>query len=477
MNADGIQISSSRRTNAAVSASPQIQPTYTERKLRKKAHQEFSNISFQTDALLLSRQEDIVDNINGRYYDRVIDPFLGLCRDVGVKAEKCVILKNSVASDLKRNMALPAGFSLNPDSVGKSYRIIRNLPGLNELTNYLEHRNISSLIKLDNTAICSGIKRLIDRSIVYEALFEATAPRMVMVSVLDDLLSIAAILACKRKGITVTDVQHGKQGKDHILCVDWKNIPKKGAVLLPDFFWVWGDQTKKRMEQSLGDGTLNHRPMIGGNLWLSDNVHREPEKAERRTNFISTGKKYKKRLLVALQPIAEPLNNVLLEAMANAPKDWIWWVRLHRKMRNREQEISELLVKTGANFDVGLATELSLYSLLREADHNLTAWSTVAFEAEAFGCPTTLFHPTALDLLSDEIAEKRFNYADTGSKLLSLLHNSSAAANTNRPLPYIVADREIARRTLFAMLQLRKSKYQKAGFEPISFFKKFIGLQ
>jgi hypothetical protein len=85
------------------------------------------------------------------------------------------------------------------------------------------------------------------------------------------------------------------------------------------------------------------------------------------------------------------------------------------------------------------------------SDCHLTGWSTVAFEAEAYGVPTVLFHPMAESIFETEIAEGRFYFARDGNGVLAAIAAAKDSGKHNLP-PYISADIAIAGRLLEDML-------------------------
>jgi hypothetical protein len=97
---------------------------------------------------------------------------------------------------------------------------------------------------------------------------------------------------------------------------------------------------------------------------------------------------------------------------------------------------------------------MPLYALLRHADHHVTGWSSVAYEALSFGVPTTLIHPTARQLYPDYIAHGHFRYAAEGEALCRSIETAERPA-TEEENPYIVSDLGFVRASLDALLATR----------------------
>ena len=90
---------------------------------------------------------------------------------------------------------------------------------------------------------------------------------------------------------------------------------------------------------------------------------------------------------------------------------------------------------------------MPLYPLIMASDCHLTGWSTVAFEAEAYGVPTVLFHPLAESIFESEIAEGRFYFARDGQGVLAAIAAAKISGKHDLP-PYISADAAVARKLL-----------------------------
>jgi hypothetical protein len=188
--------------------------------------------------------------------------------------------------------------------------------------------------------------------------------------------------------------------------------------------------------------TKKHRPVVGGNVWLAEwkqGLHGGDDAARALAERSSDASR---RLIVCLQPIADPVPPALREAMEKSPGDWVWWIRLHRKQLAQREEIRRLIAATGARFEIDEPTALPLYPLIMASDCHLTGWSTVAFEAEAYGVPTVLFHPMAASIFESEIAEGRFLLARNGDGVLAAV--AAARAGRKYLAPYIVTDLDAA---------------------------------
>lgn len=408
--------------------------------------------SGQVDVLMVARREDAVDLVSGRYHDRLVDPLWRLAHEMGLNVLKVTGSRAQPTADLP--LAIPS-IVIYPDNHADLDISVSLLPELNDMLQHLKTLGVDLTAR--SGELRSSIKRTIHREAVFGALLDRCRPRMVVLGVFDDPVQMAMVAACRRRGILVVDIQHGSQGPRHLACTKWENIPANGSELIPDRFWVWGKPTADRISSAFGPNIRTHLPLIGGNAWLAEwtsGIHAEGEPA---SDFLDTQERFEKCVLVCLQPLSDPLPPTLLKALQDSPANWCWWIRLHRKQKGYLEQIKAQIASTGATFEIEAPSRLPLYPLLLAADHHLTGWSTVAFEAEALGCPTTLFHPLAGSFLNEEIAEGRFNWAKSGAELLSFValeSRSDAAGTANGRHPHIIADRKLSESALRSLLDV-----------------------
>jgi hypothetical protein len=417
----------------------------------------FATLSAPVDALFLARFEDSHDMVEGLAHDRMIDPILRLARTSGYSTLKLRIARGVAASDKPLSVPAPV---IRPDDDADLDLAVPALSEVDRLLEWVVDRRAGTT--LTSSAVRSLIKRTIHREIVFGALLDSVKPRALFLGVFDDPMQMAAVLACRRRGILVVDIQHGKQGRDHVLCTRWENMPADGSELLPDRFWVWGEATERQVAAALGSGVSRHRPVVGGNVWLSEwkrGLHGGSDAVQA---LAARHARSARRLLVCLQPIADPVPPALRDALAASPKDWIWWVRLHRKQASQGDGIKEMLAATGARFEIDEPSAVPLYPLILASDCHLTGWSTVAFEAEAYGVPTVLFHPMAESIFASEIAEGRFRYARDGAGLLVAVEEAGASGRPDVP-SYIVADLDVAAQRLAELLDAARPRTRSVG--------------
>jgi hypothetical protein len=220
----------------------------------------------------------------------------------------------------------------------------------------------------------------------------------------------AMMLAAAKNNITSVDIQHGVQGKFHFAYMPFTKIPGKGYDLLPDHFWVWN---KASFENITEWKSSEHKPFLGGNLWLS-------KWADKPVSRLSE----KPIILVSLQPVADTLPQFLLDAIVATIDKFSWFLRLHPRQMGERKQIENMLEAKGLINQVELAhaTEQPLPLLLLQTTVHITQWSSVVIEAAESGVPSILIHPTGKLMYATEEFEQHFiYYAENKQQICDIL--------------------------------------------------------
>ena len=390
------------------------------------------------DITFFSRSEDYTDKSNGKFYNRHIDPIIDLIKKE-VSFVKIELFNSQTEKTVPRfeDTAFLKNPVINPVKEGNEAFSISNFKSFQH---HVE--KISKAIVLNEFVFMEEINLLRCYSQYFEKLFQAIGTRAVFFVCYYYMIPMAIINACRELGIVSVDIQHGKQGKYHGMYSYWTNIPSCGYELLPDYFWCWGSESKINIEKSRRNSTDSHLPIVGGNQWLATWLEDKAEifKKEIAQDFASKLEDKRKIILVSLQPFDEriPLPEHVMETMRNSPSNWLWLLRLHPLRRKDEGRIKELLIqKEIKNFEIHHSTVSPLYSILKAADHHVTYYSSVCYEALAFGVPTTIVDSSGLTLYEDYIKKGIFQYAGTANDLLSFLKEEKNIGQLTEETPYI----------------------------------------
>ncbi|WP_291325471.1 hypothetical protein [Desulfovibrio sp. UCD-KL4C] len=161
----------------------------------------------------------------------------------------------------------------------------------------------------------------------------------------------------------------------------------------------------------------------------------------------------RKTVLVTLQGFSDLLSDSIVFAMRNAPQDWCWLLRLPPAHSHRKAElVSELKVNRISNYDLDISNRASLYTLLKRVDQHVTYFSSVCYEALAFGINSIVTHASSRELYLEYINKGYFIYAATGRDLLSSLRENMVEEFIVEETPYMVKDIKNARKIVGSFL-------------------------
>ncbi len=414
--------------------------------------------------VFFARREEYIDIINSKLYNRLSDPIIDLIR------RKYTCMKLEISGSEKQikefeNAQHIASTFVNPkylsDSLGKLKRLIMR----DHIKNFHNIEKIDLLVKKKAFLNYENFRSILLEMLSYRAFFLGVLsylqPKVVFLSCYYNPVSMALILACRKLSISTVDIQHGKQGKYHGMYTHWTKTPKDGYDLLPDYFWTWGDQTRKDIESWQPNGLRRNIPIVGGNVWLANWVHNRGnhhynEDKYRYGDIYSLVKKYDKTILYTCQPIQDIFPECLIEAMRKSPDSYLWLIRAHPSQHNILPSFNAHLKQKGiVNFEVSQTTHIFLYNLLKHIHHHVTCWSSVCYEAIYFNVPTTIIHPSGKQLFHDYINHGFFIYADSVNAILnSIRYADGIQGKEERPYidtdmrkPFIAIENILANRT------------------------------
>jgi hypothetical protein len=176
--------------------------------------------------------------------------------------------------------------------------------------------------------------------------------------------------------------------------------------LLPDLFLTWNTVSANNIRRWLprngnahaASDSAPHSAVVGGRPDLLAGAPPDPLAA----SFSGLCRGFRRIVLLSMD--CDPIEPILLEAMAAAPEDWLWLVRCHPwAVTNRmadawPDDVRTLLDRAGvANHESHLASQLDLPAVMRCCTHHVTRISSCTLEAFHFDLPTTFVHPTAID--------------------------------------------------------------------------------
>ncbi len=397
------------------------------------------------------------DYLNGKLYNKFIDPIIDLIRGefrfIKIELEHD---HGTVFSD-RYEMT----FHLNPNYNIFRQRLFGQFIPQKHISNFDKFKDmvieLDGDIHLDERYFVNQTRHLKNYKEYFKEILTILRPRTVFFVCYYGIETMALVWCCRDMGIKTVDIQHGKQGKYHGLYTHWTKIPRHGYKLLPDFFWCWGEESKSNIGKWHPKGCVHHRPLVGGDRWLAKWAEGYVDEIdpERRKFYESLGQ-FDRVILVTLQTFDDPLPSHLVSAMRSSPGSWMWLIRLHPLQKQIADKICHIMRLDGIrNFEIERSTDYPLYELLRHISHHITCFSSVCYEALAFKIPTTIVHPVGLQLYMDYINKGIFYYAQNGDEVLRSITKSRSTEKIEEQEPYIVTNIEYAENAMNIILNHR----------------------
>ncbi len=236
----------------------------------------------------------------------------------------------------------------------------------------------------------------------------------------------ALISAARSLGIRTVEHQHGRCGEWNAFFTHWTRIPPEGYATMPDYFWAWGEATRKQVENARTDDFSVLKPIVGGHRWLAKWREGAPfPLPQDLARFLDDLRQQERVILFTLQTLAEPVPPHVVQAMREAPATWKWLLRLHPLLSANVESLRAHLESSGAkNFELEFATKAPLFALLANSHHHVTCSSSVGVEAAALGVPTSLLTRDGEQAHRSEMHTGMFHYAPDADSLLTQIRDS-----------------------------------------------------
>ncbi len=389
--------------------------------------------------LFFSREMAHTEVLDGKEYCPFLDPMVALAQEAGYATLKIEASPQAGLSQARKEPTfhfVPIGHP----ATQRAYSGIEHFKACKELVAKLFH------LDLPEDGFQELVHQIEDWSQFFSAVLRVGRPKAVFEVCYYDLATFGLCLACKRTGIPLIDLQHGTFGGYHGLYTHWTRMPPEGYELLPDVFWTWGSRSQQAILQWFPAGTHKPHVRVGANLrvasWLtraqaSDGI---PHELRRRLREAS-----RSILLTLGFNVIPPF---VLDAMKQAPTDWLWLIRLHPVYDSplERQKLHEQLRVLGIpNYEIDHATETLLYCLLPQVNHLLCAFSSSCYDALAFNVPVTLYDEAGLKFYRQDVDDGLMAYA---ADVNGILQSVSTPAQVHTPDSVMVRRLEEAQTSL-----------------------------
>lgn len=218
---------------------------------------------------------------------------------------------------------------------------------------------------------------------IYEMLIVACKPKWIFHVCYYNIQGYGLNLACFRQNVKSVEMQHGPQGILHPAYSGFNIIPDTGYSIMPKIFWCW-DKVSTNHLKRIFETSSYHLVYKGGHPWMSFIL----EQSNKYKNFSD-----KKILLFSLQPLTPIIPQILMDSFEKTPVDYVWWVRLHPRMRT--EDVANLNAKLRKYIEKGVieidkASTLALPEILAMTSVHITKSSGCFIEANMMGVPNII---------------------------------------------------------------------------------------
>lgn len=215
------------------------------------------------------------------------------------------------------------------------------------------------------------------------------------------------VAAANHLKIKTIEMQHGPQPDLHLCYTNWTNLPENGYDVLPRNFYQWDDGSVENIN-SWATYTKLYQPKKNGHPWIDFIKQVQIETPD--DDFI----------LYCLQPEPTSLEWLFNENIVNAIKNsnQKWYIRLHPRQIDRQEEIIQLLRKKELLHKINIeeATQLPLPALIKKSLVCVTHSSGVAIESELLNKKSVIIHELGVKYHQKTIERENAFYIDANSE-------------------------------------------------------------
>ena len=410
------------------------------------------------DALFYTRGEEYKERIDGRPYNRFVEPLISRASSRW-RCQK-MLLAEQAETDPKTHwgetLVLTAADFIackHSRAAGDGNPGPRSIEKFAEFQHYM--RGLLGDFELPESYFVDAARAIDDYQAFFTRLLSLLQPRAVFLTCYYQNVQMALIRACKFLGITSVDLQHGSQAPYHQGYDTWHAMPPTGYDTLPDVCWVWGPYGADSHGRNLGSLPGAPRAVVGGCSWLNDWLGGDmipPVPAARA--FYGELERFERRILLTWSPVPEAPPPLLLDAMRRSPPSWRWLLRLHPLGKSLLEPMKQLFAREGIHgVELEHSTGLPLYALLRRCTHHVTRLSTVVFEGLAFQVPSAMLERCGPDRYQEHLRDGVFAAPSSADELLGFLRREPAELLARERLPYFDTDEATTEWALAALLE------------------------
>jgi hypothetical protein len=372
-----------------------------------------------SDFLFLENGVHVAKHGKNFFYTRT-DPIREKLQDRGAKCQTYVFGYKFNAPSFFSTVHIQ--YVLDFLSLLKEDELSFDLNGYEEFLNYMRENGLYDK-EFEKKNIVRSVKKLESYRKFFKKNLEKIKPKAVFLLCYFSTYGFGMIKACKELKIPVIDVQHGIQDDFHYGYGRFKNISMNSIDLLPDIFYVWGQEEKDVLEK-WGKGKI--KVFKGGNDYL--NIWKESEDGFVKDTIkkIYTKyslEKYSKIILFTVYPGAGH-DDLIVKAIQNSPKDWCWLVRHHPKSNTKSENMKERIGKVNCRIIIDNIISLPIFALVKVADVHITERSSTVIEASNLGIHSVTTTKECEDLFKTQFDQKMVSFRDSVDGILQEIGRS-----------------------------------------------------
>jgi len=403
-----------------------------------------------SDILFFSRGYEYLP-YDEKDYNRHFSPIKEVLEEMGISHVDLIVPYDGKSREPKRFPVVNATKAIEfaEQTVALRWKMgprppIRNL---SKLLNYISEKKIS--IPFDYEKCVHTLDRTLEYAAVFERLLKHIRPKAVFLTCFYNDILYGVILAARRLNIPSVEVERWFTQCGDLCVSNWTQVPEEGYELIPDYYWVWSEDSTPALDSWPRKSSHNLAPIVAGHLFMQRELKRVP---------ISPRPAGKERvMLVTLEEmphknIANLIPEVVARAMEMAPDSWLWIFRQHFEMDAAHFEpIRDYMRKWGNKVKMEPVSECHLYSTLRMVDYHICQTISTGIEAEALGIPTIIVWPDPAKYYPKEIERGIFLHTTDPAELIRII--SEKRKPNARGKRVIELDRNVARRALKQLIQ------------------------
>ncbi len=371
----------------------------------------------KSDLLILTSEVYYTDAVDGKSFDRHGDSLLEFVRQkFNLSINKLIAVTKSSAP---QTICYPGQVADQRAFMNlfRYFKFRRQLQGDEHLGLFFEKIEASFGVDISRSVI-NALAVILSSKKAMLNMVQRQQPQLIVSVCYYTHLNFTMSLVAKNLGIPFADLQHGKQGVNHIMYGGWNKMPPDGYRLLPDFFLVWGKNSRDNISRYSDNHSF--RVLVTGNLWM---LRWKESFNKQKTGLEKLIDRYSRVVCFSLQQALEkPIPDFVLSEISGNT-DVLWLFRLHPGQNQGKDEVRKILQSLEtSNWEMEVASQQPLYAILAHSNVHMTCWSSVCIEALNFNLRSVIVHPNGAKEYEREIEEGLFQYADDKPSLKDVLN-------------------------------------------------------